>query len=99
MSLLNLLVTVLNRGGTKEKQPWEKDNSWLIRVGILPEFKVTPLSYKNGYDGEENITTNISDLVFNVKQVYYKSMYEAENLMTSIADISFVVTKTGSNPL
>ena len=95
----NLLMMVLNRSGEPEKQPWEKDNSWLINAGIKDiMFKVTPLSYKSGYD-TENISTSISDIVFGVQQVYYKSMYEAENLLTSITDISFVVTKTGANPL
>ena len=70
----NLLMMVLNRSGEPEKQPWEKDNSWLINAGI-------------------------KDIVFGVQQVYYKSMYGAENLLVSISDISFVVTKTGANPL
>ena len=96
----NLLMMMLSRGGEPEKQPWEKDNSWLITTGIKDiVFTVTPLSYKSGYSTNENISTSISDIVFGVQQVYYKSMYEAENLIASIADISFVVTKTGANPL
>lgn len=98
MFLLNLLVSVLNRGGEQEKQPWQKGNSELISVGILPEFTVTQIAYRAMYE-VENISTAISDLFFNVQQVYYSSMYETENLTTNIADISFIVTKVGSNPL
>ena len=48
---------------------------------------------------EENISTNITDITFDVKQVYYTDTYSNENIETSITDISFVVTKVGSNPL
>ena len=48
---------------------------------------------------EENISTNITDITFDVKQVYYTNVYSEENIDTSIMDISFVVTKVGANPL
>lgn len=48
---------------------------------------------------KENISTNIADITFDVKQVYYTNVYSEENIDTSITDISFVVTKVGSSPL
>lgn len=55
---------------------------------------VPPIGYVN-----ENLTTSITDVIFDVKRVYYKDTYSSENINTSISDISFVVTKVGSNPL
>lgn len=69
MSLLNLLVTVLNRGGTKEKQPWQKGNSWLINIGIKDiVFNVTQVQYRNTYTSE-NISAGITDINFVVTKV------------------------------
>ena len=48
---------------------------------------------------EESISTNITDITFDVKQVYHTNMYSEENIETSITDIAFVVTKVGSSPL
>lgn len=46
------------------------------------------------------IPASISDILFDVKQVYYTNGYNGgENLSAGITDISFVVTQTGSNPL
>jgi hypothetical protein len=49
---------------------------------------------------EENLNVAVTDIVFDVTQVYYSNAYDGgENLEASIIDISFVVTKVGSNPL
>jgi hypothetical protein len=49
---------------------------------------------------EENLNVTVTDIVFDVTQVYYSNAYNGgENLETSIMDISFVVTKVGYNPL
>lgn len=49
---------------------------------------------------EEQLAASITDIQFNVQQVYYTSIFNGgENLEAGIADISFVVTKVGSNPL
>lgn len=69
MSLLNLLVTVLNRGGAKEKEPWEKGNSWLINTGIKDiVFNVTQVQYRDSYTSE-NISAGITDISFVVTKV------------------------------
>ena len=68
MDLINLLLSVLNRSGEKEKEPWEKDNSWLIRTSILPEFRVTQVFYKSMY-ANENLNAGISDVSFVVTKV------------------------------
>ena len=68
MNLINLLLSVLNHGGEKEKEPWEKDNSWLIRTSILPEFRVTQVFYKSMYT-DENLNSGISDVSFVVTKV------------------------------
>ena len=68
MDLINLLLSVLNYGGEKEKEPWEKDNSWLIRTSILPEFRVTQVFYKSMY-ANENLNAGISDVSFVVTKV------------------------------
>lgn len=89
----NLLMMVLNRSGEPEKQPWEKDNSWLINAGIKDIiFKVTKTKYNDVFTSE-NISTGIVDISFVPSQVYYKDMYGLENISASIADISFIVTK------
>lgn len=93
MSLLNLLVTVLNRGGTKEKEPWERDNGWLISSSVKDIFfNVTPLQYVNTQNSD-NILIGINDITFGVTPVYYKDMYALENIVIGITDISFLVTK------
>lgn len=49
---------------------------------------------------EENLEAAVTDIVFNVTQVYYSTAYNGEeNLEASITDVSFVVTKVGDNPL
>jgi hypothetical protein len=49
---------------------------------------------------EENLEAAVTDIVFDVTQVYYSTAYNGgENLEASIIDISFVVTKVGHNPL
>ena len=49
---------------------------------------------------EENLNVAVTDIVFDVTQMYYSNAYNGgENLEASITDISFVVTKVGSNPL
>ena len=49
---------------------------------------------------EENLEVAVTDIVFDVTQVYYSNAYNGgENLEASITDVSFVVTKVGSNPL
>ena len=68
MDLINLLLSVLNRSGEKEKEPWEKDNSWLIRTSILPEFRVSQVFYKSRYS-DENLNAGISDVSFVVTKV------------------------------
>lgn len=92
MDILKLLLTVLSRSGEKEKEPWEKGNSWLVGVGILPEFKVTAIRTILT-NNSENIVTNLADIKFTPIQVYYKNMYENENITTGLVDINFVVTK------
>ena len=99
MQLLKLLVTILNRNQeVEEKKPWDKDNSWLIKSQIMPEFVVKKIESKNFYN-DERISTSISDIFFKSTQVYFKPMYGIENLNIAITDISFIVTKTGNNPL
>ena len=68
MDLIKLLLSVLNNGGEKEKEPWEKGNSWLIRTSILPDFKVTQVLYKPMYTNE-NLNAGISDISFVVTKV------------------------------
>ncbi len=71
--------------------------SRFILEGFIAEF--TPeLIPPEGF-GKENLTFSITDIIFDVKRVYYTNMYEVENIETSITDISFVVTQVGSNPL
>ena len=49
---------------------------------------------------EENLEAAVTDIVFDVTQVYYSNAYDGgENIETSIVDISFVVTKVGHDPL
>ncbi|NLJ59279.1 MAG: hypothetical protein GX339_10610 [Tissierellia bacterium] len=49
---------------------------------------------------EENLTVAVTDIIFDVIQVYYSSIYsDGENLEGTVTDISFVVTKIGDNPL
>jgi hypothetical protein len=49
---------------------------------------------------EENLEVAVTDIVFDVTQVYYSNAYDGgENIETSIVDISFVVTKVGHDPL
>ncbi len=49
---------------------------------------------------EENLAVAVTDIVFDVTQVYYSNVDGGgENLEASIMDISFVVTKVGENPL
>lgn len=97
MLLLKLLVTILNRN-KEEKNPWDKDNSWLIKTQIIPEFIVKKVTYTNFYN-EERISAGISDVLFKTTQVYFKPMYGVEQLNIAISDISFIVTKVGNNPL
>ena len=61
--LLHLLVTLLNRSGgpRSEKEPWEKDNSWLINTKIKPEISVKQVVYKD-MDTSENISAGITDI-------------------------------------
>ena len=47
----------------------------------------------------EHIGATVSDISFEVKKVYYKDSYESENIEIGIADINFIVTQVGSNPL
>ena len=48
----------------------------------------------------ENLKGAITDIIFDVQQVYYNSVYVGgENLEGTVTDISFVVTKVGDNPL
>ena len=69
MFSFNLLMMVLNRSGEPEKQPWEKDNSWLINTGIKDiMFNVTQVQYKNTYTSE-NILAGITDISFVVTKV------------------------------
>ena len=63
-------------------------------------YEFTPdLTPPEGF-AEENLNVAVTDVVFDVTQVYYSSAYNGgENLEVSIIDISFVVTKVGYNPL
>ena len=63
-------------------------------------YEFTPdLTPPEGFT-EENLNVAITDLIFNVTQVYYSNVYVGgENLEASIVDISLVVTKVGDNPL
>jgi len=63
-------------------------------------YEFTPeLKPPEGF-AEESLNVAVTDVVFDVTQVYYSDAYNGgENLETSIADISFVVTKVGENPL
>lgn len=63
-------------------------------------YEFTPdLTPPEGF-AEENLNVTVTDIVFDVMQVYYSNVYDGgENLETSIMDISFVVTKVGDNPL
>ena len=45
------------------------------------------------------ISASIADLVFNVTPINYRTGHNIENLVASITDLSFVVTKVGANPL
>ena len=61
-------------------------------------FEFTPdLAPPEGH-AFENITVSILP-TFVVSQVYYRNGYASENITASIADVAFVVTKVGSNPL
>lgn len=61
-------------------------------------FEFTPdLAPPEGH-AFENITVSILP-TFVVSQVYYRNGYASENITASIADVTFVVTKVGSNPL
>lgn len=68
--LLTFLTTILNRSVEvqPEKKPWEKDNSWLVPVGIKPEIKVSQVYYKDMYNSE-SISTGISDISILVTKV------------------------------
>jgi hypothetical protein len=92
MDLLRLLLTTLSRSGEKEKEPWEKGNSWLIGMSLQPEFIVTKIRELTTLNSE-NITSAITDVIFNPLTVYYKDMYGDENLSCAITDVNFVVTK------
>ena len=49
---------------------------------------------------EENLNVAVTDIVFNVTQVYYSNGYNGgENLEASVADIIFDVTQVGDKPL
>ena len=49
---------------------------------------------------EETLNVAVTDIVFDVTQVYYSNAYDGgENLEASIVDISFVVTRVGEDPL
>jgi hypothetical protein len=49
---------------------------------------------------EENLEVEVTDIVFDVTQVYHSNAYNGgEKLQIRIANISFVVTKVGHNPL
>lgn len=49
---------------------------------------------------EENLNVAVTDIVFDVTQVYYSNAYNGgENLEANITDISFEVTKVGHDPL
>ncbi len=63
-------------------------------------YEFTPdLTPPEGF-AEENLEVAVTDIVFDVKQVYYSNVDGGgENLEASIMDISFVVTKVGENPL
>ena len=63
-------------------------------------YEFTPeLTPPDGF-AEESLNVAVTDVVFDVAQVHYSNAYDGgENLETSIADISFVVTKVGYNPL
>ena len=74
--------------------------SRFILEGFVTEFtpELTPPPPLEGF-GEENLTIGITDIIFDVKRVYYTNMYEEESIETSITDIGFIVTKVGSSPL
>lgn len=63
-------------------------------------YEFTPdLTPPEGF-AEENLEVAVTDIVFDVKQVYYSNVDGGgENLEASIIDVSFVVTKVGDNPL
>lgn len=63
-------------------------------------YEFTPeLKPPEGF-AEENLNVAVTDIVFDVTQVRYSDAYDGgENFETSIADISFVVTKVGHDPL
>jgi hypothetical protein len=49
---------------------------------------------------EENLEVAVTDIIFDVIQVYYSNVYNGgENLEGTVTDISFVVTKVGDSPL
>lgn len=62
-------------------------------------FEFTPdLAPPEGYLNE-NITVNVEDILFDVKEITSRVGISKENLSVGIADIVFTVTKVGDNPL
>lgn len=98
--LIRQLITLFSG---REKQPWEKGNSWLVKAGIADlSFNVQKVTYHDAHDGGENLTAGIADLSFVVTDLnppapdYQKWEYHTDSpVLTADYPYQVVITQSG----